>query len=70
MASLAPGLALVPAFGVDLALEGVRRFPARDVVMVGGSQAVRRPLRRLAAYGSTNRYRPVNRSRASGSNGE
>ncbi len=30
-------------------------------------QSVRRPLRHLVAYGSTNKYRPVNRSRASGS---
>jgi len=27
----------------------------------------RRPLRHLVAYGSTNKYRPVNRSKASGS---
>jgi hypothetical protein len=30
-------------------------------------QPVRRPLRHLVAYGSTNKYRPVNRSKASGS---
>ena len=30
-------------------------------------QAVRRPLPHLVAYGSTNKYRPVNRSKASGS---
>ena len=35
-----------------------------------GVQSVRRPLRHLVAYGSTNRYRPVNRSKASGSSGE
>ena len=29
-------------------------------------QPVRRPLSHLAAYGSTNKYRPVNRSKASG----
>src|SRR5439155_17791748 len=28
------------------------------------------PLRHLAAYGSVNRYRPLNRSKASGSSGE
>ena len=28
------------------------------------------PLRHLVAYGSTNKYRPVNRSKASGSSGE
>lgn len=32
--------------------------------------SVRRPLRQLVAYGSTNKYRPLNRSRASGSSGE
>jgi hypothetical protein len=32
--------------------------------------AARRPLRHLAAYGSTKRYRPVSRSTASGSSGE
>src|SRR5206468_6311438 len=30
-------------------------------------QSVRRPLRHLVAYGSTNKYRPVKRSEASGS---
>src|SRR5689334_25367750 len=30
-------------------------------------QSVRRPLPHLVAYGSTNKYRPVNRSKASGS---
>jgi len=29
-------------------------------------QSVRRPLPHLVAYGSTNKYRPVNRSKASG----
>jgi len=29
-------------------------------------QSARRPLPHLAAYGSTNKYRPVNRSKASG----
>jgi len=29
-------------------------------------QTVRRPLPHLVAYGSTNKYRPVNRSKASG----
>ena len=32
--------------------------------------AARRPLRHLAVYGSTNKYRPVNRSKANGSKGE
>jgi hypothetical protein len=33
-------------------------------------QAVRYLLRRLVAYGNTNKYRPVNSSKASGSSGE
>ena len=32
----------------------------------GDLQPVRRPLRHLMAYGSTNKYRPVNRSKTSG----
>ena len=43
---------------------------AGDLFKTASFQAVRCPLRRLAAYGSTNRYRPVNSSRASGSSGE
>src|SRR5262245_5865079 len=39
-------------------------------VSTAGEEPVRRPLRHLVAYGSTNRYRPVNRSKASGSSGE
>ena len=35
-----------------------------------GLHTVFRPVRHLTAYGSTNRYRPVNRSNASGSSGE
>src|SRR5947207_3091343 len=33
-------------------------------------QSARRPLRHLVAYGSTNKYRPVSRSKASGNSGE
>src|SRR2546425_4451982 len=33
-------------------------------------QSVRRPLPHLVAYGSTNKYRPVNRSKASGNRSE
>src|SRR4029453_1200729 len=36
----------------------------------GSSRASVRALRRLAAYGSTNKYRPLNRSKASGRSGE
>src|SRR5687767_2251690 len=36
----------------------------------GAAHQVCRSLRHLVAYGSTNMYKPVNRSRASGSNGE
>jgi hypothetical protein len=36
------------------------------VVRSAALQSVRRPLPHLAAYGSTNKYRPVNRSKASG----
>lgn len=34
------------------------------------AQSVRGPLRHLVAYGSTNKYRPVNRSTASGGSGK
>src|SRR3972149_497428 len=78
LASLAPGLAFAPAFGWDLDLVAdLRGLLARDVplafgfaLLIGLVQSVRRPLRHVAAYGSTNKYRPVNRSKASGSSGE
>ena len=38
----------------------------RPVVMRLSAQSVRRPLRHLVAYGSTNKYRPEKKSRASG----
>src|SRR3989442_12077648 len=36
------------------------------IVLCDSVQSVRRPLPHLVAYGSTNKYRPVNRSKASG----
>jgi hypothetical protein len=42
-------------------------MPKRDVARV---HSVILTLRPLAAYGSTNKYRPVKRRKASGSNGE
>jgi hypothetical protein len=41
-----------------------RRFALEHV------HSARRTLRHLVAYGSTNKYRPVNRSNASGRSGE
>src|SRR6516225_6784567 len=38
----------------------------RPVVMRLSAQSVRRPLRHLVAYGSTNKYRPERKSKASG----
>ena len=51
-----------------------RRRLARSNQLPAGAVAVyltaaRRPPRHLVAYGSANRYRPVNSSRASGSSG-
>ncbi len=48
----------------------IRVGDAAFVVRPAARQSVRRPLRRLMAYGSTNKYRPVKRSKASGSSGE
>jgi hypothetical protein len=55
--------ALAPAFGWDLDLvAGLRALLARDVplafgfaLFMGPVQSVRRPLRHLVAYGSTNK---------------
>jgi hypothetical protein len=51
----------------------LRRLPGRLAghrVHSRTAPPVRRPLRHLVAYGSTNKYRPVNMSKASGSSGE
>ncbi len=71
-------MAFAPAFGWDRELVAdLRGLLARDVplafgfaLLIGPVQSVRRPLRHLVAYGSTNKYRPVNRSKASGTSGE
>ena len=63
-------------FGRDFS--GCLRRPSSSLRLAGFTSApsrrdcqpVRRPLRHLVAYGSTNKYRPVNRSKASGSSGE
>jgi hypothetical protein len=45
-------------------------FRCRLAVARGRLFHVLLPLRHLTAYGSTNRYRPLNRSKARGSSGE
>ena len=46
-----------------------RRTLFKVVVHINRVQSVRRLPRHLVAYGSANKYRPVNRSNASGSSG-
>jgi hypothetical protein len=82
--SLAPPIPELPDLSIDQCGSGLSAFQlvahrfdlsGRRMLLgfmsySSGYQSASRELRRLAIYGSTNKYRPVARSKASGSRGE